>query len=74
MKLKLSECDVHMLKDNSIEFDPKVEVSEDQAFELLDLIYEEEIEYANSEEESDLRFAIMFASIADKLQAQLDKV
>lgn len=71
MIIKLSKQDILFLKDESIAFSPDENISEDDAFALLDEVYSVEAGYGNGESKSDLRFAKIYGGIADRIQRQI---
>ncbi len=67
MKLNLTEQDLQLIRDAEIPFD----VNKDYDFwgldEILEQVYDKEIDYAQAE---NLRFADLYAHLADKIEDQ----
>ncbi len=71
MEIELSKNDLTLLKDQGIIIDSRRDISEDEALKILDAVYEVETFFANSNEKADLRFASIYAKIADKIAIQI---
>lgn len=71
MKIKLSKSDLTLLKDQGIIIDSRRDIFEDDALKILDAVYDVETFFANSNEKADLRFASIYAKIADRISIQM---
>lgn len=71
MRLKLSKTDISFLKEAGILFVTESDLEIDDAISLLDNVHDIEIKYANSNKKSDLRFASIYADIADRIEEQI---
>jgi hypothetical protein len=71
MKLKLSKSDLSFLKEAGVHFIAENDLKLDEALSLLDEVHDIEIKYANSDKKSDLRFASIYADIADRIESQI---
>lgn len=71
MKIKLSNSDQILLKEQGIFIDTTKKYSEDEALNILNSVYDIETSFANSDKKSALRFASIYARIADRLYHQI---
>ncbi|HHU07371.1 MAG TPA: hypothetical protein GXZ59_03400 [Clostridiaceae bacterium] len=71
MKIELSKNDISFLREKDVYIDPSFDISKDEALSLLDRVHDIEIECASSEKKSDLRFASIYANIADRIENQI---
>ncbi len=68
MKIKLNNTDIDLLHEAGIEFKPENEYSDDEALDLLDRVYDNEVFFAQDENS---RKANAYADLADKIQEQI---
>ncbi|SFL20658.1 hypothetical protein SAMN05216390_11426 [Lachnospiraceae bacterium KH1T2] len=70
MIIKLNEEEIKLLKKAEIEFDPTKDYSEDEALELADMVFDQEIEYSNypSSNKKAVKLAVDYSELYDKLQ------
>jgi len=73
MKFFLEDNEKRLLSEAEIEFAPEIDYSDDQAFELLDKIYEKENFFAQDAEtnKNAKQLAVAYAHLADKIQATI---
>ncbi|HHV42331.1 MAG TPA: hypothetical protein GXX72_05760 [Clostridiaceae bacterium] len=71
MMLKLTSSEITFLKNKKIDFKKDYDYSKEEAFSLLEQVYEVETVYADGETKVDLRLASIYADIADKIQSQI---
>lgn len=73
MFIELNSAEQELLRDAKIAFNPGHALSEEEAFAMLDLVYEQEICYAQ-DAETNANSSVMaerYAHLADKIQAQI---
>lgn len=68
MKIKLDNIDMSLLNSAGIKFEPKKEYSDDEAFDLLDRVYDREVFFA---QDGNSQKAAAYANLADKIQEQI---
>ena len=68
MKIILNRAEIELLINAEISFNPEKEYSEDEAFELLDKVYEREIYFV---QDGNSQSATAYAHLADKIQGQI---
>lgn len=68
MKIKLDNTDRGLLNSAGIKFEPEKEYNDDEAFDLLDRVYDREVFFV---QDSDSREAAAYANLADKIQEQI---
>ena len=68
MKIKLDNTDIGLLNSAGIKFEPEKEYSDDEAFDLLDRVYDKEVFFV---QDGDSRKAAAYANLADKIQEQI---
>lgn len=73
MIFKLNSDEIKLLQAFSIDFQVGHHYSEDEAFALVDQIYDAEIFYAQNSEENETSFkkANLYANLADKIQTSI---
>lgn len=71
MQINLSKQEIIFLKEKNIEIDTHLDMTDDEAFNLLEKVSDIEIFYANGNGKSDLKFAKIYGDIYDKIQEQI---
>ena len=68
MKIILNKTEIALLINIGIKFEPEKEYSDDEAFDLLDKVYDREVFFVQG---GDSRKAAAYADLADKIQEQI---
>lgn len=68
MKIRLDNIDIGLLSDARIAFNPEKDYSDDEAFELLDKVYDREVFFV---QDGNSQNAAAYAHLADKIQEQI---
>lgn len=68
MIIILNKTEIALLINTGINFEPKKEYSDDEAFDLLDKVYEREVFFV---QDGNSQKAAAYADLADKIQEQI---
>lgn len=71
MKFNLTKQEAMLLQDKGISFDDNKEYTEDEALDLLDLVREIEVSYAQFTGGKEEMLYSQYGSIADKIYSQI---
>lgn len=73
MRIQLNDAEMKLLEQAGISIDPAADYTEDQAFDILEKVYDAEIYHAQSADtdKAARKLAAEVAAIADKIQGQI---
>lgn len=74
MKIKLSKSETTILQNAGIDFHEGIDISEDEAEELLDRVRDFEVRYAHDADINSIarELAVQYGDLADKIQETID--